>query len=340
MTKSEECEYSRRTLLSGLVSLGLLSACGFRQAGSEDSDTITMAVSDDPIRRFAFYGIEAGRVDKRGIDIQIRYLPVQSTQQIYQTREYDVVEISPLNIALAAERGLETLILSGGIIEHAATVIHVPAQSLITEPLQLRGRRVGIANTTATSTVLLRYALMEKYELTSDLGGGDVSLLVTPPDAIRGLFETGALAGAVNLHRSRYLLERQGGFRPIMNISRTISELTGADPVQVVLATYPGVAARKGDVLDRFNTVLLESGRYALDHISEVTEAISNGDESETDYVRWWLGTCSLSFGRPPEEIRRGVEAMWRMATALGIMESSPSYENLSRRQVGVAESR
>jgi hypothetical protein len=97
-------------MVSAAVACSSSSAAGPASNASSDSasgkTTITLAVLDDPTRRAAFWALQNHKVDTGSLTVKITYLSTQSAQVAYQSQLYNVVETSPVAVAVAARRGL------------------------------------------------------------------------------------------------------------------------------------------------------------------------------------------------------------------------------------------
>ncbi len=87
--------------------------------------TVSLAVLDDPSRRAALYAIEQGIVTSDAVDLNVSYLPQSALNEVTSAKQYDVVEATPLVVPLGSERGLDLLILSGGLLDLDGTLLFV-----------------------------------------------------------------------------------------------------------------------------------------------------------------------------------------------------------------------
>ncbi|MFG2961528.1 ABC transporter substrate-binding protein [Streptomyces sp. NPDC048291] len=306
------------------VSAGLLTACGPGGAPAAGGSAITVAVLDDPTRHMAFWAIEHDKVDLGGLKVKVTYVPTQTAQQAYQSRQYAIVETSPVAVALAADKGLRTRILSAGVQDRDATVVDVASASDIKSPKDLKARTVAISAPTGSSTIQLRYVLDKAYGLQAKEQGADVRLQVTPPDSTLTLMSKGALDAAVELNRPRYLAEHDAHQRPVLHVSKEARALTGADPVQTVLVTYPDVEKSRAGELRKVVKAKGESTAYARNHKQQVADSVAGGNAGDADYLTWWWSTSDLRYGSLDTDDEAGVKAFWTMAHGVGQLASEP----------------
>lgn len=310
-----------------LSSLAGLAACGSGASAAKGSP-ITIAVLDDPTRHMAFWALEHGKVDLGGVKVKVVYVPTQTAQQAYQSRQYDIVETSPVAVPIADTKGLKTKILTAGIQDRDATVVDVPTDSGIRNPEGLRGRTVAISAPTGSSTIELQYVLQKGHGLRSGEQGGDVKLQVTPPDATLSLMKQGALQAAVELNLPRYRAEHQGGSRAVLHVSEEAGKELGAAPVQTVLVTYPNLETSRAGDLAKVVKVLQQSSTYARDHKAAVAQAVANGNTGEAAYLSWWWSTSDLRFGSLTSNDAAGISGFWTMAHTLGRLTTVPRFQS------------
>jgi ABC-type nitrate/sulfonate/bicarbonate transport system substrate-binding protein len=304
------------------------TACALQSDAGASGSTITIAVLDDPTRHMAFWALEQGKVALDGVKVKLSYVPTQTAQQAYQSRQYSIVETSPVAVAIAGTRGLDTRVLSAGVQDRDATVVDVPAGSKITNPAGLSGRTVAISAPTGSSTIQLRYVLLKAYGLQAKEQGGAVNLKVTPPDAALTLMKNGGLDAAVNLNRARYLAEQQGGQKPILHVSKKATELTGAAPVQTVLITYPSLEKSRTEDLRKVVNGIRESTDYARANKDAVAKAIARGNSTDATYLTWWWSTSDLRYGSLTANDVAGVKSFWSMAHGVGQLDSVPQFDS------------
>ena len=90
-----------------------------------DRTTVSIALLDHPGRRAALYAIEQGILTSDTVDLDITYLPQSAIIEAAAAGQYDVIETSPLAVALGAERDLELIILSGALQDQDGTLLFV-----------------------------------------------------------------------------------------------------------------------------------------------------------------------------------------------------------------------
>ena len=311
-------------------SLIALAGCAFGGGSSAaEAKTIKLAVSDDPTRHMALWALEHGRVDTRGVEVEVTYLPNETATQAFQTRQYELIEASPVSVAASSASGFETRIVSAGVQNRSGTVVYVPADSAIRDGSDFKGSRIAVGSLGGSSTQELRFVLQENYGLDTSLEGGDVAFQPASPDSLFTLLKQGQFDGAVMLNRASYLAGKDPTLRIALEVSKEASAITHASATQTVLVTYPDVEDAKGDELADLNSVLAASVAYARDHKAEVAREVAKGDAATADYLQWWWQRADLRFGSLDDADIAGVEAFWTMAKTVGQIEEKPSFDDL-----------
>ncbi|MFI6675974.1 ABC transporter substrate-binding protein [Kribbella sp. NPDC050470] len=323
---------TRRTavVILALWCLVALAGCAFGAGPSAaEAKTIKLAVSDDPTRHMALWALEHGKVDTGGIDVEVTYLPNETATQAFQTRQYDLIEASPVSVAASAASGFQTRIVSAGVLNRTGTVVYVRSNSAIRGGSDFKGARIAIGSLGGSSTQELRFVLQEDYGLDTSLKGGDVVLQPASPDSVFTLLKQGQFDGAVMLNRASYLAGKDPSLRVALEVSKEASAITHASATQTVLVTYPDVEDVKRDALAEVSSALAASVAYARDHKAEVAKEAAQGNAATADYLQWWWQHADLRFGSLVDADIAGVEAFWTMAETVGQIKDKPSFDDL-----------
>ena len=99
----------------------------FRDQGGKRGEggrrTVSVAVFDDALHRAALYAIAQGFVQSSLVDLDITYLPQSGLAQAIDAREYDVVEASPILVAIDKGSRLDLVVLSGAVEDIDSTLL-------------------------------------------------------------------------------------------------------------------------------------------------------------------------------------------------------------------------
>ncbi len=94
-------------------------------AAEGDRVTVSLAVLDHPGRRAALFAIEQGIVTSDSVDLDVSYLSQSALTEAASAGQFDVVETSPIAVALGVERGLDIVVLSGALQDRDGTLLFV-----------------------------------------------------------------------------------------------------------------------------------------------------------------------------------------------------------------------
>jgi ABC-type nitrate/sulfonate/bicarbonate transport system substrate-binding protein len=94
-------------------------------AGSLGRATISLALLDDPTRRVGLYAIEQGIAASDTIDVNVSYLSARALAEAASTRQYDVVEVSPL--VVSSNASLPLVIVSAGALDVDGALLYLAA---------------------------------------------------------------------------------------------------------------------------------------------------------------------------------------------------------------------
>ncbi|MCH8901084.1 MAG: hypothetical protein IIC88_02185, partial [Chloroflexi bacterium] len=159
-----------RWLPVALLSSALaLAACGGDTRPPDDVTdgdriTISIAVRDDANRLAALYAIEQGIVTSDTIDVDVTYLTQSAIDEVALARQYDVIEVTPLAVPLAAVQDFDFVILSGGLQNSDGTFLFAHADATMETLDDLLNKTIGVASLEDTSALETRYLLQEAYE--------------------------------------------------------------------------------------------------------------------------------------------------------------------------------
>jgi hypothetical protein len=85
--------------------------------------TVSLALLDDVSHRAATYAIEQGIVSSTKIDVSVTYLTPRALAQAAATRQYDVIEASPLILVLGPVSGIPVAVVSAGVEDKDSTLL-------------------------------------------------------------------------------------------------------------------------------------------------------------------------------------------------------------------------
>ena len=245
------------------------------------------------------------------VDLELtRGTPTELNRQLLEGQ----LDISPISSVEYLRHADELLLLpdltvsSDGPVKSIVLASRVPAAAL-------DGRPVALANTSATSQVLARIVLAERYgvaphyfecppDLEAMLARADAALLIGDP-ALRVLFRPPA-----GLH--------------CYDLGDEWQRLTSCAMVYAVWAVRREYAARAPhlvrEVLDAFRRSLA----FSLDHVDEIARAASRWERFPPETLAAYFRTLRFEFG---ERYQDGLRAYAGRAVQHGALQRVPELE-------------
>ena len=319
-----------RWLPVALLSAALaLAACGGDTRPPDDVTdgdriTISIAVRDDANRLAALYAIEQGIVTADTIDVDVTYLTQSAIDEVALARQYDVIEVTPLAVPLAAVQDFDFVILSGGLQNSDGTFLFAHADATMETLDDLLNKTIGVASLEDPAALETRYLLQEAYELDVDVEQGDITFVQVPAASLAEAVRGRALDAAVIVNGGAFPLVEDEGLRVLSRVTDELQELLDLPVMSSILVTYPDVAEEKAEALIELSSLLAESVAYFMANQEIVIEAVAREQET-VDYLQWWWQRQELSFGDRSFEMQSRLLTIWEMARVIGDLEEYPN---------------
>jgi chorismate dehydratase len=182
-------------------------------------------------------------------------------------------------------------------------------------PAALGGRRVALTTTSATSQVLTRIILEERY--------GVVPEYSTRPPDLEGMLavaDAALLIGDPALH----VLWRPPTGLDVRDLGAEWHALTGQAMVFAVWAVRREYAARAPDLVAEVLNAFRRSLAYSLDEVRNIARAAARWESLPADVLETYFRTLRFEFG---PRYRAGLLEFARRAVAHGALERVPDLE-------------
>jgi chorismate dehydratase len=254
-------------------------------------------VNSDPV----YHGIETGEVDA---DLRLVEGFPAALNGMLARGEIDVAPISSIEYARNAE---EYYLLPDLSVSSRAEVGSVSLFSSVPAE-ELDGKTVALASTSATSVVLLKILLNERYDVSPDY-------IVREPDAREMLAE--ADAGLV-IGDHALLAARDDAAAHVYDLGREWREHTDERMVYAVWAVRNDVP--RDDAL-AVAEALQESKRVGYDSLDVIASALADRMDLDVGYAERYLRM--LDHDLTPAH-RRGLTKYYEKAERIGEIESVP----------------
>jgi chorismate dehydratase len=179
----------------------------------------------------------------------------------------------------------------------------------------LDGRPVALTDTSATSQVLTRIVLAERY-------GVAPRYVVRPPDLERMLAEADA-ALLIGDPALRVLWQPPAGLH-CYDLGYEWKALTGCAMVYAVWAVRRAFAARAPEQVAAVMEAFERSQRYSLEHVEEIAAAAARWEAFPAAVLADYFRTLQFAFG---PRYRHGLREFARRAAAHGALDWLPPIE-------------
>lgn len=329
-----------RAISAGLLLLALLTlaACEDGNGGPEGDAsmpdggrvTITLALLDDGARRSALYAIEQGIVTSDAVDLAVSYLTPSALIDATAAGQYDIIEASPLALVGPGASDVGLRLLSLGELDIDGTLLFTPEESDIAGPADLGGEALGVASLTSISTLEARFVLSERYGLSPEVAGGDVTFREAPGESQVALLRSNELAAAIPPAAATFAWTEDEEFAVLSHVAEEYAELTGTRAVQTALLTQGALATEQPAALVEVTRMLDAAAAYEAANRDQVIDAVTGGDETAREQVNWWWQAHELRYGQFSDDGLEAVGAIWEVARDLGDIESFPDPASLS----------
>ena len=254
-------------------------------------------VNSDPV----YHGIETGKVDA---DLRLVEGFPAALNEMLARGEIDVAPISSIEYA---RRSNDYYLLPDLSVSSRAEVGSVSLFSSVPAE-ELDGATVALASTSATSVVLLKILLDEKYDVSPDY-------IVREPDAREMLAE--ADAGLV-IGDHALLAERDAAAAHVYDLGREWREHTDERMVYAVWAVRDDVP--REDALEVADA-LQESKKVGYDNLDVIASDLAERMDLDVGYAERYLRMLDHDF--TPAH-RRGLTKYYEKAERIGEIERVP----------------
>ncbi|HET7768666.1 MAG TPA: menaquinone biosynthesis protein [Chloroflexota bacterium] len=225
--------------------------------------------------------------------------------------ELDIAPISSIEYLRHADELLllpDLTVSADGPVKSIALVSRVPAE-------QLDGAPVALTNTSATSQVLARIVLAERY-------GAAPHHFECPPDLSR-MFDEAQAALLIGDPALRVLWQPPAGLR-CYDLGEEWASLTGCAMVYAVWAVRRDYAAQSPELVTEVVDAFRRSLSFSLRRVDEIAAAASRWEPFPPEVLAAYFRTLRFDFG---PRYRQGLLEFARRAAAHGALDRVPSLE-------------
>ncbi|MDP3014554.1 MAG: menaquinone biosynthesis protein, partial [Candidatus Subteraquimicrobiales bacterium] len=182
-------------------------------------------------------------------------------------------------------------------------------------PLEkLNNKKVALANTSATSQILARIILKEKYKVTPEY-------FTCPPNLPEMLLEAEACL-LIGDDALRALFNPQG--LAVFDLGKEWKDLTKHKMVYAVWATRKEFVKTHPELAKEVYNSLRSSMKYSLKNLEKISFDVSRWEVFTPDFLKEYFLSLKFSFD---EEYQRGLIYFLTKAKEYGFLDSVPSLK-------------
>jgi len=287
-------------VLVGFLMFALSSVLFTHEGFAQGKQVITFAYTDDAAYEPYVYAIRQGIVSSKMVEVKLLPTAIPALLQSTGTKQFDLIETSPLLLANANLRGLDARIVGTGGIVRGGRYVFVQNDSPIKKPADLKGKTMGATAIASTLVAQIRAVLTKQFGLNTSLENGDIRWVELPLPTLASALERNQVDSIYLIHIPSLRALQSGKFRILVDMTKDFRHDFGVDPLTSVIATYDSKIAEKGPALHEAIAMLRASAAYAKSHQAEVFAAVAkekNMDIKDLNTVsyKWYELRFTLS---------------------------------------------
>lgn len=260
-----------RAIFAATIGLLLASNAAFAQ----NKKVVTFAYTNDVVYEPYVYAIRKGIVSSPTVDLKLEPTAIPALLQATGTKQFDLIETSPLGLAVGNSRGLDARIVGTGGIVRGGRFLFVTKVSPIKNVSELKGKSVGATALASTLVAQIRAVLEKKYHLNVSLENGDIRWVELPLPALPSALERRQIDSAYLIHIPSLRALQSPDFRVLVDMTKDFNSEFGVNPLTSVVATYDFKIAEMGPSLHEAISMLRASSAYEKSHSAEVLSAVA-----------------------------------------------------------------
>ncbi len=313
-----------KNLLEGVfvVALGFVALANV--ASAQQKTVITFAYTDDITYEPYLYAIEKGFVSSKTVEIKLLPTAIPALLQSTGTKQFDLVETSPLLLANAVSKGLDARIAGTAGIVQGGRFVFVKKDSPIMSPAGLKGKSMGVTAVASTLVAHIRAVLAKQHHLNVNLENGDIRWVDLPPPTLASALDRGQIDSAYLIHVVSLRALESSKYRILVDMTKEFRKDFGVAPLTSVLATYDSKIAEKGAALREAVSMLRASAAYAKAHQAQVIDDVAKqhnfpAKDLKTVSFNWY----TISFGLGAAD-KKAIETILNIGKDEGLIQAYP----------------
>jgi NitT/TauT family transport system substrate-binding protein len=299
------------------------------QSGAQSKRQVSFAFTNEITYEPYVYAIRKGIVTSSTVEMKLLPTAIPALLQATGTKQFDLIETSPLGLAQGISRGLDARVAGTAGIVRGGRFVFVKKDSPIKDPSELKGKSMGVTAIASTLVAHIRAVLAKKQHFNVSLENGDIRWVDLPMPTLPSALERGQVDSAYLIHIPSLKTLNSPEFRVLIDMTKNFKSEFGVDPLTSVVATYDSKIAEMGPALHEALSMLRSSAAYPKSHSMEVLEAVAKeGNISPNDLKTVSQDWYDVRFTLTPDDTKM-IQTILDIGKEEGLIQSSPPLDKL-----------
>lgn len=188
-----------RSLATGLIvamAVALIASESAAQSKRQVSFAFTNEITYEPY----VYAIRKGIVTSNSVEVKLLPTAIPALLQATGTKQFDLIETSPLGLAQGISRGLDARVAGTAGIVRGGRFVFVKKDLPIKDPGELKGKSMGVTAIASTLVAHIRAVLAKQQHFNVSLENGDIRWVDLPMPTLPSALERGQVDSAYLIH--------------------------------------------------------------------------------------------------------------------------------------------
>jgi NitT/TauT family transport system substrate-binding protein len=307
------------------TALTLIASQSMAQSKQQVSFAFTNEITYEPY----VYAIRKGIVSSSTVELKLLPTAIPALLQATGTKQFDLIETSPLGLAQGISRGLDARVAGTAGIVRGGRFVFVKKDSAIKDPAELKGKSMGVTAIASTLVAHIRAVLAKKQRFNVSLENGDIRWVDLPMPTLPPALDRGQVDSAYLIHIPSLKTLNSPEVRVLIDMTKEFHSEFGVDPLTSVVGTYDSKIAEMGPALREALAMLRASAAYTNSHAAEVLEAVAKeGNMSPNDLKTVSQDWYDVRFTLTPDD-QKMVQTILDIGKEVGLIQSYPPLEKL-----------
>jgi ABC-type nitrate/sulfonate/bicarbonate transport system substrate-binding protein len=274
------------------------------------------------------YAISNGLVTSDSVDVTIEQTASFDEQMLAEN--YPIGAISTSAFGVALETGISMKVMGVYLAQtgledtKGVSVVYIRADSGLSAPSDLSGKKVGIPVSQAGIASTFLGLLESEYGISAD----EMTLQEAPLPQLIELLRSGEIDAALLLGDPSVQTYYNDGFKVLWNVDRAFEQEYGTYDPASFLAVQSDYLSEHGDAVEAVYALLHESKHYGEAHLEELAaKYVAEYGGSADFYVNAYTNHYSVTFEPVGGVLETGVMAIFQYVKDRGIIDMLPDPE-------------